>query len=174
MDFLPWKRVALKDQSYYRDGESGTYTPHQEVDMLDRGSMSPPPAILEPEFCPKRAGKGELTKEHSVSVENFTELGKLENSHLGVVALNEGYRAYSDSQLAPAATGSTESVGNNNQPPPSPSFSSSSNPFSFKTIKLSAAKLHMKSLFGQVKLDIERERDIVEVRMKLNKSLDLQ
>ncbi|CAB1350508.1 unnamed protein product, partial [Coregonus sp. 'balchen'] len=156
MDFLPWKKVALKDQNYHsRDGDSGTYTPYLEEDELDRRTTSfpPNPIILEP------GARVELGKEHSVSVENVTELGKLEGKgHLGVVNLSEGCRAYSDGQLAPATSGSsTESVGRDDQPPTSPSYSTfGSSPFSFKSqqrsharAKLSTAKLHLKSLFGQ-------------------------
>ncbi|XP_041740113.1 regulator of G-protein signaling 3 [Coregonus clupeaformis] len=156
MDFLPWKKVALKDQNYHsRDGDSGTYTPYLEEDELDRRTTSfpPTPIILEP------GARVELGKEHSVSVENVTELGKLEGKgHLGVVNLSEGCRAYSDGQLAPATSGSsTESVGRDDQPPTSPSYSTfGSSPFSFKSqqrsharAKLSTAKLHLKSLFGQ-------------------------
>ncbi|XP_064871647.1 uncharacterized protein LOC135568806 [Oncorhynchus nerka] len=163
MDFLPWKKVELKDQNYHsRDGESGTYTPHLGEDELDgrTTSLPPTPIILEPEASPGRTpGRGELGKEHSVSVENVTELGRPEGKgHLRVVNLSEGCRAYSDGQLAPATSGSsTESVGRHDRPPPSPSYSTfDSSPFSFKSqqrsharAKLSAAKLHLKSLFGQ-------------------------
>ncbi|XP_038828382.1 regulator of G-protein signaling 3-like [Salvelinus namaycush] len=163
MDFLPWKKVELKNQNYHsRDGESGTYTPHLGEDELDgrTTSLPPTPLILEPEASPGRTpGRGELGKEHSVSVENVTDLGKPEGKgHLRVVNLSEGCRAYSDGQLAPATLGSsTESVGRHGRPPPSPSYSTSgSSPFSFKSqqrsharAKLSAAKLHLKSLFGQ-------------------------
>uniref|UniRef100_A0A4W5NWN7 Uncharacterized protein n=1 Tax=Hucho hucho TaxID=62062 RepID=A0A4W5NWN7_9TELE len=163
MDFLPWREVPVKDHNYpSRNGESGTHTPHLEDDELDGRSTSfpPTPIIVEPGASPERmTGRGELSKDHSVSVENFTELGKLEGKgFLGVVNLSEGCRAYSDGQLAPASTGrSTESVGSDDQPPSSPSHSTSgSSPLSFKSqqrshtrAKLSAAKLHLKSLFGQ-------------------------
>lgn len=154
LDFLPWKRMALRNPDCKQNQVSGTYTPHTEVDVLDGGSTTP--TILEPRGSPDEPRRKELTKEHSVSVENLCELGKLEKSHLGVCVINEGCRAYSDGQLAPAAKGSTESVERDDQPPPSPS--SSSNPFQFKSqdrhhhhrAKLSSAKLHLKSLFGQV------------------------
>ncbi|XP_045565573.1 regulator of G-protein signaling 1 [Salmo salar] len=162
MDFLPWRKVPVKGHNYHsRDGESGTYTPHLEDNELDGRTTSfpPTPTIVEPGASPGRTtGRGELRKDHSVSVENFTELGKLEGrGFLGVVNLNE-CRAYSDGQLVPGTTGrSTESVGSDDQPPPSPSYSpSGSSPLSFKSqqrshtrAKLSAAKLHLKSLFGQ-------------------------
>ncbi|KAK6327948.1 hypothetical protein J4Q44_G00035940 [Coregonus suidteri] len=163
MDFLPRTKVPLKDHNYHsRDGESGTYTTHKGEDKLDgqTTSLPPTPIILEPGASPgSTTGRGELSKEHSVSAEYITELGKLEGKgHLGVMNLSEGCRAYSDGQLAPATTGrSTESVGRDDQPPPSPSYSTSgSSTFSFKSqqrsharAKLSAAKLHLKSLFGQ-------------------------
>lgn len=154
LDFLPWKRVALRNPDYDKNRESGTYTPHLEEDELDGRSAGLTPTIQEPRAGPGEAGKKELTKEHSVSVENLSELGKVDKSHLGVCVISEGCRAYSDSQLAPAAQGSTESVERDDLPSPFPS--SSSNQL-FKSQhrhhhipKLSAAKLHLKSLFGQV------------------------
>ncbi|XP_051271341.1 regulator of G-protein signaling 1 [Dicentrarchus labrax] len=152
LDFLPWKRVALKKPVNANNRESGTYTPHTEEDELDGRSAGP--TIREPRASPSEARQKELTKEHSVSVENLSELGKLDKNHLGVCAISESCRAYSDSQLAPAAQGSSESVERDDLPPPSPS--SFSNLFPFKTLdrhhpkpKLSSAKLHLKSLFGQ-------------------------
>lgn len=159
LDLLPWRKAALsKDQKYLKDVESGTCTSNPDLDELDSRASSLPPIVQEPCRSPNRGGKGELAKELSFSVENLTELGKLEQQHLGVVGLGEGYRAYSDSQLAPVAPGSRESMGGGDQPPPSPSYSSSGNPLSIKAqghhghhakAKLSAAKLHLKSLFGQ-------------------------
>lgn len=151
LDFLPWKRVALKNPDYGKNRESGTYTPHMVEDELDGSSTGLTPTIQEPRMSPSEAGKKERTKEHSISVENLSELGKLDKSHLGVCVISEGFRAYSDGQLAPDAQGSTESMERDDQPPLSPS---SSNPFRFQhrhqhRAKLSAAKLHLKSLFGQ-------------------------
>lgn len=155
LDFLPWKRVALKNPDYEKNQESGTYTPHMQENEVYRRSACLSPIIQEPLASASEGSKRELAKEHSISVENLSELGKLEKSHLRVCVISEGCRAYSDSQLAPAAQGSTESVERDDLPPPSPSLSS--NPFSFKfqhrhhhKPKLSAAKLHLKSLFGQV------------------------
>ncbi|XP_074469437.1 uncharacterized protein LOC141754338 [Sebastes fasciatus] len=151
LDFFPWRKVVLKNPDYDNNRESGTYTPHTEEDEQD-GCLTP--TIQEPRASPGDAGKKKkLKKEHSVSVENLTELGKQDKNHLGIGALGEGCRAYSDGQLAPGAQGSTESMDRDDQPPPSPS-SSSSNPFRFQhrhqhKAKLSAAKLHLKSLFGQ-------------------------
>lgn len=80
-------------------------------------------------------------------MEDLTELRK--NNHLRV--MTEGCRAYSDGQIAADKQGSTESVGK--EEPASPSPSSTSNPFKAThknhRAKLSAAKLHLKSLFGQ-------------------------
>ncbi|KAM9340111.1 uncharacterized protein ABDE67_015831 isoform 1-T2 [Symphorus nematophorus] len=152
LDFLPWRKVALKNQDYERNRDSGTYTLHSEGDELDGPAC---PTIQEPRASPGEAEKRELVREHSVSVENLSELGKLDKSHLGVCIISEGCRAYSDGQLAPGHQGgSTESMERDDLPPPSPS--SSSNPFHFKSThrhhhipKLSSAKLHLKSLFGQ-------------------------
>ncbi|XP_029920102.1 regulator of G-protein signaling 8 [Myripristis murdjan] len=151
LDFLPWKRVVLKDSSYERESESGTYTPHLEEDQPDGRSAILPAILREPEVSSGKAGRGELTKEHSISVENLMELGKREKNHLAVGGIGEGYRAYSDSQLAPDTKGSTESV-EKDEPCTTPS-----SPLSLKhqhtrsnaRAKLSAAKLHLKSLFGQ-------------------------
>ena len=153
MDFLPRRKVALaKDQSCGRDGESGTYSSTQEQDELDSGPSSLPPIIQEPCVSPNKGGKGEMRKELSVSVENFTELGMLEKGKLGVVGISEGYRAYSDSQLAPVPKGSM----GDGHPSTSPSNTSLSNPLKshHARARLSAAKLHLKSLFGQVKGDL--------------------
>ncbi|XP_028280035.1 regulator of G-protein signaling 1 [Parambassis ranga] len=150
LDFLPWKRVALKNPEYGNNRESGTYTAHFEDDELNGRSAGLAPTIQEPTAC--EAGRKELTKEHSISVENLGTMGKLDKNQLGACVINEGCRAYSDSQLAPAAKGITESMERDNPLPPSPS--SSINPFKFHhrhqhRTKLSAAKLHLKSLFGQ-------------------------
>ncbi|XP_031134827.1 uncharacterized protein si:ch211-152p11.4 isoform X3 [Sander lucioperca] len=154
LDFLPWKRVALKDPDNGKNRESGTYTPHMKEDELGGGSGFQTPTILEPRASPPEARKKGMNKEHSVSVETLSELGKQDKSHLGVCVISGGCRAYSDGQLAPANKGSTESMEGDNLTPPSPS--SSANPFPLKPqhrhqhkAKLAAAKLHLKSLFGQ-------------------------
>lgn len=153
LDFPLWRRVALKKPDNEKNQESGTYTPHKEKDELNRRSDCP--NIQEPRVSLGKAGMNELTKEHSISVENLSELGKMDKSHLGVCIISEGCRAYSDSQLAPAAQGSTESVERDDLPSQSPS--SFSSPFLFKSLhghhhkpKLSSAKLNLKYLFGQV------------------------
>lgn len=149
MDFLPWKKVALKDENHNKEDTMGTYRQSSFLDdETDRGAMSLPstPAA--------REVKKQLTKDHSISVENLADLDK-SSSFLGVASLNESFKAYSDSQLAPGTIGSTESVGKGDSPPRSPTASSS--PFNAEhhshrkqvKAKLSAAKLHLKSLFGQ-------------------------
>lgn len=151
LDFLPWRRVALKNPQNEKNRESGTYTPYMDKDELDGRSAGLPPTIQVPKSSPGEAGNRGLTKEHSVSVENLTELGKLDKSHLSVCAISEGCRAYSDSQLAPGPQGSSESVERDDLPSPFPSSSSSlkSQQRHQHKPKLSAAKLHLKSLFGQ-------------------------
>lgn len=154
LDFLPWKRVMLNNPDCERNRDSGTYK--VQVDEVDGRSPSLNPIIQEPRASTGEPGQRELTKEHSVSVENIRDLEKQDKTHLGVCVITEGCRAYSDSQLAPAAQGSTENMERCYLPPQSPL--SPSNPFPLKSQnrhqskpKLSAAKLHLKSLFGQVR-----------------------
>lgn len=153
LDFLPWKRVALgTPEKTDRGGR-----PHVHGDEPDGGTFSMPPAIQEPqgEEEEEAGGGSSLRRDQSISVENLSQLGKLDKNHLRVCAISESCRAYSDSQLAPAAQGSSESV-QDELAPASPSSSAPSSPFTFKSqprqqrrAKLSAAKLHLKSLFGQ-------------------------
>ncbi|XP_074543464.1 uncharacterized protein LOC141803379 [Halichoeres trimaculatus] len=150
LDFLPWKKVPLKGQDHKRKRESNTS--YLEEDQLDGGVGRVTPTVLEPGVDGGVGGKKELTKELSVSVEDLTQLHKLDKTHLRVSQISEGCRAYSDGQLAPDHQSSTESV-EREDPPPSSPFSSFSNPFKPQPRshhpKLSAAKLHLKSLFGQ-------------------------
>ncbi|XP_008279580.1 regulator of G-protein signaling 8 [Stegastes partitus] len=154
LDFLPWRKVAFRSPDYGTKRESGVYTPHSEGDELDGIVRGLAPTIQEPSISPSKAGRNELTKEHSISAENLSDLEKLDKNHLRVGVIKEGCRAYSDSQLAPDPQGSSENLERDDLPPPSPS--STANPFSFKSqhrhqhrAKLSAAKLHLRSLFGQ-------------------------
>ncbi|XP_029298551.1 regulator of G-protein signaling 1 isoform X2 [Cottoperca gobio] len=152
LDFFPWKRVTLTNPHFSENRESGTYTPYIKEDELDGSSSGLTPTIQEPRASHAEARMKELTKQHSISTENLKELGKLNKSLLGVCVISEGCRAYSDSQLASTTTGSTESIEREYLPTPSPT--SSPKPFSFKSQqrqrhKLSAAKEHLKSLFGQ-------------------------
>uniref|UniRef100_A0A3Q4BBH6 RGS domain-containing protein n=1 Tax=Mola mola TaxID=94237 RepID=A0A3Q4BBH6_MOLML len=110
----------------------------------------------DPKVSHETRGEGDLTKEHTVSIENLKELGKLDKSHLGVCVISKGCRAYSDSQLAPAPQGSTENVEKDDFLPPFPSSSSNlllfiSQNRNHHQPKLSAAKLHLKTPFGQVR-----------------------
>ncbi|TKS65646.1 Regulator of G-protein signaling 1 [Collichthys lucidus] len=147
LDFLPWRKVALKNSDNQKNRESGTYTPHADGDELGDGSTGPI-IIQEPRGNPDGVGKNELSREHSISVENLYEKGKLDKTHLGVCLISETCRAYSDSQLSPGAKGSTENIERGDTSP-------STNPFNFKSqhrqqkSKLASAKLNLRSLFGQ-------------------------
>ncbi|KAK2921449.1 regulator of G-protein signaling 8 isoform X2 [Channa argus] len=154
LDFFPWKRTAPKNSDFQNNRESGTYTLKVEENYVDMRSSHLNPTIQEPRASVGEAGKRELTKEHSVSVENIQNLGKQDKNHLGVCVISEGCRAYSDSQLAPGPRSGTENVETCELPSPSPS--SNSSPFSSKSHYrhqpkplLSSAKVHLKSLFGQ-------------------------
>ncbi|XP_017566922.1 regulator of G-protein signaling 1 [Pygocentrus nattereri] len=149
LDFLPWKKVALKDENDNKEEKTGTYRQASlPEDDVERGAVSLPSTPAPREM------KKELTKEHSISVENLSDLDR-SSGFLRVTGLNESFKAYSDSQLAPDTIGSIESVEKEDNPPPCPSPSSS--PFNQEhhhhrmhvRAKLSAAKLHLKSLFGQ-------------------------
>lgn len=155
LDFLPWKRVALKNTDYERNRDSGTYTLQAEDSKTNRRSAGLNPIIQEPRVCAVEERTKQLNRDHSISAENIRDLGKQDNNRLGVCVINEGCRAYSDGQLAPAGQSSPESADRYDLP--SPSVLSPSSPFSSKSNnkhlpkpKLSAAKLHLKSLFGQV------------------------
>ncbi|XP_031441978.1 regulator of G-protein signaling 1 isoform X2 [Clupea harengus] len=145
LDVLPWRRVALKTAEEAQEGLGvGIYTPDHSP------PRSPVPVMTTPRGGRGGAGR-ELVKEHSMSVENIHVLDKAPND-LQLLSLNESYRAYSDGQLAPAPAGSRESIGRD--APPSPS-GSKCNPLSNTSLhrnqaraRLSAAKLHIKSLFS--------------------------
>lgn len=154
IDFFPWKKVALKKTGVDQHRHSGTYTINSENEDVPTGSAGLIPYIQKPSEC---AGhKKELTKEHSVSLEDICDAGVRNNNLLRVCELNEGCRAYSDGQLAPPIQNRHESVEKNDTPSPSTSssfnlFTSSLNHEHPHKHKLSAAKLHLKSLFGQVR-----------------------
>lgn len=145
LDVLPWRRVGLLRAEQGQEGchVVETYTPHLEE---DESPLEAPAPVM------SSRGRGrELVKEHSVSVENITDLDKAAGA-LQSPSLNDSYRAYSDSQLAPDPTGSRDSVG-----PDAPSSPSSAkcHPLSTMSLhshharaRLSAAKLHLKSLFS--------------------------
>lgn len=142
LDFLPWGD---------RDG-----APDTSDDQPDGASASYP---CTPDAKSGSAGKGELKRDHSVSMENLVDLEK-NSGLLKVTNLNESFKAYSDSQLTGNAKGSCESVGKCEAEHHSPSSTLKSGhmPVSPKPphyhrqqarAKLTAAKLHVKSLFGQ-------------------------
>uniref|UniRef100_A0A8C2G445 Si:ch211-152p11.4 n=1 Tax=Cyprinus carpio TaxID=7962 RepID=A0A8C2G445_CYPCA len=142
LDFLPWGD---------RDG-----APDTSDDQPDGASASYP---CTPDAVSGSAGKGELKRDHSISMENLVDLEK-DSGLLKVTNLNESFKAYSDSQLTGNAKGSCESVGKCEAEHHSPSSTLKSGhmPVSPKPphyhrqqarAKLTAAKLHLKSLFGQ-------------------------
>lgn len=145
LDAFPWRRMGHKTAEQGQEGCSvaETYTPHLEEP--ESSMEAPTPAM-------SSRGRGrKLKKELSVSVENITELDKAAGN-LQSSSLNESYRAYSDSQLAPDPKGSRDSVGPDRPPSPSssrcnplPTMSTHSNQ---ARARLSAAKVHLKSLFS--------------------------
>ncbi len=148
LDYLPWGD---------RDG-----TPDPSDDQPDGASASYP---CTPDAKSGSAGKWELKRDHSISVENLVGLEK-GSGLLKATNLNDSFKAYSDSQLAGNAKGRCESVGKCGGQPYSPSSTLRSGhmPVSPKPphyhrqqarAKLAAAKLHLKSLFGQVRLSLE-------------------
>lgn len=137
----------------------GTYrTLPSRVKEVDHGAASMPATPVDPESSPSK----ELAQELSHSAEDFTELN-IAPGLLKITNLNESFKAYSDSQLVPqASSSSNESVKQDGAPSPSPTCMATLNPFCFNSAsgtnqnrhhvraKLSSAKLHLKSLFGQV------------------------
>lgn len=161
LDIFPWKTVSQKDVgSDEVDGSRTCKTPPRHGKDVDHGASSLPatPATLQEA---RNKSATELSKELSFSVEDLTGLD-VAPGLLKVTNLNESFKAYSDSQLAPHTLSSADSV-EKDSVPPSPSPSSTLNPFSFHSgsgthqnrhhvrSKLSSAKLHLKSLFGQVR-----------------------
>ncbi|XP_076864572.1 uncharacterized protein LOC143516688 [Brachyhypopomus gauderio] len=141
-DFLSWKKAARKDE-----------IPDEDEHGSASGAVTHPcsPTVLD-----TAGGRPDLSREHSVSVET---LDNKSSSFLRVTTLNESFKAYSDSQLAGGAIRSTESVEKEEDISPSSPSTTTTN-CCFQTpesqshrhhvrAKLSAAKLHLKSLFGQ-------------------------
>ncbi|XP_013882207.1 regulator of G-protein signaling 1 [Austrofundulus limnaeus] len=152
LDFLPWKTISMKHPEHRKSLHSDAYTPHLESDELDGGIPGRVPIIQETKVTSSDKGKTVLSREHSISVENLSERGNLAKNHLEVCAINEGCRAYSDSQLAPNAEGPDGVEQDDHTPSPSAYFNSlfnKPNDRHHHRAKLSAAKLHLKSLFGQ-------------------------
>ncbi|XP_026112139.1 regulator of G-protein signaling 1-like [Carassius auratus] len=125
-------------------------------DGADGASASCP---CTPDAMSRSAGKGGLKRDQSFSMENLSDLEK-DSGLLKVTNLNESFKAYSDSQLTGTAKGSCESVGKCEAQHHSPSSTlksgqthvSSKPPHYHRQqarAKLAAAKLHVKSLFGQ-------------------------
>ncbi|XP_012709160.2 regulator of G-protein signaling 1 [Fundulus heteroclitus] len=154
LDMARWNKPSPRNPEHGNRQKSVTNTPHLENDELDAGSAGLIPTIQEPSQTARDVRRKELVKEHSVSVENLSDLAKQEMNHLKVGMINESCRAYSDSQLASVTEDVSESVERDGQQ--HMSLSVSTNPLSLKSqerhqhrAKLSAAKLHIKSLFGQ-------------------------
>lgn len=159
LDIFPWKSVPPKDDHSDKVNESGTYKtpPRQGRDEVDPRVVSLPatPSALQDPMS--RSAKN-FAKELSLSVEDLTDLN-LAPGLLKVTNLNESFKAYSDSQLAPHADSSGESAEKDESQSPSATL----NAFCFHSssgghqnrhhvrFKLSSAKLHLKSLFGQVR-----------------------
>ncbi|XP_062845601.1 regulator of G-protein signaling rgs-7 [Trichomycterus rosablanca] len=149
MDLLSWKRDNPPDEIKELDT-------HGE-DEMDTGASSLPSTPIICVNAGTRPGK-ELRKEVSMSVENLSDLDK-SSGLLKVTSLNDSFKAYSDSQLAGGTNSSTESMEKDEVPSPPSKSSPTLNPFCFNAgthhhrdqvkAKLSSAKLHLKSLFGQ-------------------------
>ncbi|XP_028819666.1 regulator of G-protein signaling 1 isoform X2 [Denticeps clupeoides] len=136
---MTWRKVDLNN------GEcSGSYTSVQGMDEVDGCGTPRPPTIVEPDgLC--RVGKGELTREMSMSVENINQLEKSNYLNLRKPSLSESCRAYSDSQLVPGTD--ADAAGTRAASTPH-HFSSSSLQAHHARARLAAAKLHLKSLFS--------------------------
>ncbi|XP_051948814.1 regulator of G-protein signaling 18 [Xyrauchen texanus] len=146
LDFSPWSQgdedVTLGSSDDEMNGASASYPCTPDAKSGSAG----------------QSRKGELNRDHSFSMENL--VGMEDSGFLKVTSLNDSFKAYSDSQLAPKATGSSESMGKCNNSPNSPSSTLKSGNLSISPrpslfhgqqarAKLTAAKLHLKSLFGQ-------------------------
>lgn len=167
LDIFPWKSVTQKEECSDQVDGSGAYkTPPRRGNKVDHGASSLPATPAAAQEPASRSTK-ELSKELSFSVEDLTDLN-VAPGLLKVTNLNESFKAYSDSQLAPHAISSGESVEKDDVPSlsPSPSSSSTLSPLCFHLgsgqhqnrhhvrSKLSSAKLHLKSLFGQVRGEV--------------------
>ncbi|XP_061822775.1 uncharacterized protein [Nerophis lumbriciformis] len=147
IDSSSWRKLA-PEMSDYNCRESGTCDVKDELEGM---SAETPPMIQKPNSC--TPVKKKLIKEQSVSVENLLELGQQKMSLLDVCSIDEGSRTYSDSQLASAAKRNSKSLDRDNLLPSSYSkqYSKSSHRHQHLA-KLSAAKVYLKSLFGQIPL----------------------
>ncbi|KAF7221626.1 regulator of G-protein signaling 1 [Nothobranchius furzeri] len=138
LDCTPWKKAQLQNPDHGNSLKSGSYT------QVDKGVSGVIPIIQEPQAASSRTRRNQFIRKISISAENLNDLGKLDNNHLAVSTINENCRAYSDSKLGPDAQNGTESLERGQKP-----SSSSSAYRNLHKAKLSAAKLHLKSLFGQ-------------------------
>ena len=151
VDVMPRQRIQLKDPPVL-NSESCTYT---DSPSEQARCATLPTTIRELGSSPGGAA-ATLTRDVSVSVEDLNELSKRKMDRLGVGTMGESFRAYSDGQLVPAFQGSssssTGSLERDDPRPSSPSdlsLKSQQHPVRAKA-KLSAAKLHLKSLFDLV------------------------
>ncbi|KAJ8273820.1 hypothetical protein GJAV_G00105870 [Gymnothorax javanicus] len=159
LDFLPWRKVTLKDHAQDRRASSA-YTPLQSVSRPCCHVTAPPADGGEESDSPARAT---LAKELSLSAENVLATTQAETPcrYLRVVSLNDSFRAYSDGQLGPGA-GEGSSEGEDldeglDQPSSSSSSSAANNATSQRhhyrrqqaRARLTSAKLHLKNLFAQ-------------------------
>lgn len=168
LDIFPWKSVSCKGDVV--DGSGTCKTPPRQGNEVDRGAVSLPTTPAASQDPASRSAKS-LTKELSFSVEDLTDQN-IPAGMLKLTSLNESFKAYSDSQLAPHAISSGESVEKDDSPSPSPSSTSTLNPLCLHSAsgthqnrhhvraKLSSAKLHLKSLFGQVRGEVNSKREV--------------
>ncbi|XP_034017191.1 regulator of G-protein signaling 18 [Thalassophryne amazonica] len=148
LDFLPWKHVELKSSGCEN---SGTYMPNMVEDESDSQTAILPPSNQQPRENPSKAAMRRLSKDQSFSAEDLSQLDK---NLLAVCTPSEGSRAFRESQLDPDQEDGDTSVERQHHPPASPSSPSSLFFLKFHhrhhmKPTLSAAKLHLKSLFGQ-------------------------
>lgn len=158
LDVLPWKTIPMRHSEHRKSLHCDAYTPHLESDELDGRLHGHIPVIQETKETFGENRKTVLSRENSSSVENLSEWGNLAKNHLEVCPINEGCRAYSDSQLAPNPGGTNGLEHNDRTPSPSASSNSlfhKSQDRHHHRAKLSAAKLHLKSLFGQVRSHLQ-------------------
>lgn len=170
-DLFPWKSVSQKDDHLDQvDGPRAYKTLPCQGSKAAHGASSSLPATPSTDQDPVSKPAKELCKELSFSVEDLADLD-IPSSLLKVTNLNESFKAYSDSQLAPHTMSSGDSVEKDDVPSLSPSPSSTLNPFCFNSgsgphqnrhhvrSRLSSAKLHLKSLFGQVRWEVSLKRE---------------
>ncbi|KAG7281750.1 hypothetical protein CRUP_028064 [Coryphaenoides rupestris] len=108
LDILPWRRLQVTEPALRKRESGARNTQHPSRSERDARCATLPPNIREPGSGPGGADTSAmLTKELSVSVEDLTALSKHQMDYLGVGTMGDGFRAYSDGQLAPTAQGSS-------------------------------------------------------------------